>query len=68
MTKRVKEEERKCEFCSAPISEGRNKSRKFCSLNCRQRATHNKTTIRLDVPLSKRFRKRLMFSNPLYFN
>jgi hypothetical protein len=43
-------------------------SRKFCSLTCRQRSARNKTRIRLALPLSRRYRKRLMFSNQLYFN
>jgi RNA polymerase-binding transcription factor DksA len=68
MTKKGKEEARICEFCGAPISEGKTKIRKFCSLTCRQRSTRNKATLGLAVPLSKCFRKRLMFSNPLYFN
>ncbi len=68
MTKKAKEEARACEFCGAPINAGRNKSRKFCSFTCRQKTAHSKATLRLAMPLSKRFRKRLMFSNPLYFN
>jgi hypothetical protein len=70
--KRKSQEEapKTCEFCGGPIGDGVKvkKNRKFCSLACRQRLTHNRAAIRLDMPLSRRFRKRLMFSNPLFFD
>jgi hypothetical protein len=61
----AKEERRACEFCGSDMGFTR---RRFCSLTCRQRSSKNRATVRLAVPISKRARKRLMFSNPLYFN
>ena len=68
MSKRTKEQAKTCEFCGKPIRDELRKNRKFCSIACSHRAAHNNATLRLAMPLSKRFRKRQMFSNPLYFN
>lgn len=67
------DESKKCDFCGRSFEEletvGSGKDRrKYCSEACRRRAGQGRKTVRLAMPVSKRYAARLRFSNPLYFN
>ncbi|MGI0090312.1 MAG: hypothetical protein ACREBS_01260 [Nitrososphaerales archaeon] len=71
--KKAEEEHPRCDFCGVAfdnidISLNRRERGKFCSTLCQRRATRGRIAGRLAMPVSKRYARRLRFSNPLYFN
>ena len=71
MPKQQKNEEPEtCEFCRVilenPVVAG--KKKRFCSESCRNRASQGWRTVRLEMPMSKRYSARLRFTSPLYFD
>lgn len=69
-----KEPRQVCDFCGKSLMDmglpgsSTKERRKYCSERCRSRAQRGLTAVRLDIPLSKRYKSRLKFSSPLYFD